>query len=74
MGLAVCQVNDAVEQRVAAGCIAVEPVIEVFALSKRAVSQVIPEFWVGFRALEHLPEVFPVSSRIEFLQTNETSD
>ncbi|MNT59181.1 hypothetical protein D3C72_1966680 [compost metagenome] len=67
MGLAVCQVNDAVEQRVAAGCIAVEPVIEVFALSKRAVSQVIPEFWVGFRALEHLPEVFAVATRIEFL-------
>ncbi|MNP51985.1 hypothetical protein D3C76_1463440 [compost metagenome] len=72
LGLARGQVDHCEEQRVGAGAVAVEPVIEALTVLEWAVGQVVPELGIGIRALQHLPQIFVVAPGVEFFQADVT--
>jgi hypothetical protein len=55
LGLAGRQVNDAVTHRIITGGIAVQPDIELLAVGKGSVGQVVPERLISLRPLQDFP-------------------
>ncbi|MNR42962.1 hypothetical protein D3C85_1615370 [compost metagenome] len=72
LSLACGQVDYRKEQRVGAGAVAVEPVIEAFAVLERAVGQIVPELRVGVGALQHVPQVLVMTPGVELFQADIT--